>query len=329
MSLKSDVDSIKLFEFIQKRINDLEAMAFKGINLIEMSLSPKEDLQMKMRNKELGLDPGIRIGVSEFDEWSGGIFPRDLVTIASRPGTGKTTLVISATYRISIIDKKRCSFFSLEMSKPDLYNRYAARITGVSYGKIRKALLSSKEYLDIISVYEMLDNSLLNVIDTSQHKNLFSKLEKMIRDEVKNGSEIVFIDYVQLIKFSVQSKFSDRTGELSVITRSLKGLANELNIPIVELAQLNRAADTRINNIPRLSDLKQSGSIEEDSDSVIFLVRDAASITEREYQSQPYSIIGDTQMIVAKGRHDGIRSFRTFLDFNNYDFKSYSDMDFP
>lgn len=321
-SLHRDPDVFKMIEEIENVIAKVLHLTLK--KNVQEDMSDEEDLEKRVAQVRKGENPGIYWGVSEFDDWSGGAQPRELRTIAARPGMGKTTIGLSIAASSAIDRGIPTAFFSLEMSKRDLNHRLSARLTGIDYSKIRKAQLSPGETEKVKQALAFIKTTQLTVIDTSSHKNVLEKIIADIRRLVKEGCRQVFIDYVQLIKLA--KKTNDRTADLSEITRELKATANELNIPIIQFAQLNRSVDNRDNKMPTLADLKQSGSIEEDSDMVIFILRDAYYREKSQPGTEvPPHIAGDTQWIVAKGRNTGTRTFRTYIDFLKYSFQSYSD----
>ena len=316
-----------IFDIMDDSNAFIEALKSKSVLGQESKkLNATEELRRKMELVAKGESPGVGIGISEFDDFSGGFQPRELTTIAARPGMGKTTVVLSAAKYIAINKNKKVSFFSLEMSTTDLKNRIAADLTSVDFKKIRNGKITNQEFDEVSKAFDFIDKSKLTIHDTSDTNNMFYTIVKQIVEDVENGCEIVFIDYVQLIKLSASGS-NDRTNELNIITRELKALANRLNIPIVILAQLNRDVDKRPGKRPVLADLKQSGSIEEDSDCVIFIVRQYY-YKERSNAGMPpppMDVIGDTEFIVAKGRSTGTDDFRVYLDFLNYTAVSWSD----
>lgn len=266
---------------------------------------------------EKGETSGLYTGVNEFDDWSGGIQKRELVTFAARPGMGKTTAVISMTAKMALEKKTPTAFFTLEMAKTDLKNRYAARELKIPYESFRKGLIPKERLSEVKWYFDYLDESPLYIIEKMNiHEKILSKIRELV---LKKGVKIVFIDYVQLMRLAKRT--SDKTGDLSIITRDLKALANELDIPIVILAQLSRIVDNRPGNRPQLSDLKMSGSIEEDSDTVGFFLRKAYYQEEAGIELTEYDK-GKCLFIIAKGRSTGTKDIWTFFDFNHFDFRS-------
>lgn len=315
-SYNIDPDIFELMDKIEMEIANIYKKAIYT-NGTETSTDAKKELQDKINAVKSGEPPGVYTGLGEFDEWCGGFQKRELITIAAATGMGKTTAILSIAAKAAFEKKIPVAFFSLEMSKTDLKNRLASRETRIPYEKIRNGKLDAYESLKVFESYDRTDASCLHIVDNTRFLEVITK---KIRELVtKHGIKIAIIDYVQLIKLTKST--SDRTGDLCNITRELKALANELSIPIIMIAMLSRDVGKRPSKRPMLSDLKQSASIEEDSDMVIFLLRMAYYQKEAGIMVPPHEE-GKTELIVAKGRSTGTRDFWTFLDFNNYDFRS-------
>ena len=231
--------------------------------------------------------------------------------------THNTSAVLAILAKGAFEKEIPLAFISLEMTTTDLKARLASRGTKIPYEKIRQGKLEWVELEEVMKYYDFIDASKLYLVDKMNvHEKICAEIRKLVKEK---GIKMVAIDYVQLMKKARKS--SDRTSDLNDITRDLKALANELNVPIIIIAQLSRAVDQRPSKRPMLSDLKQSGSIEEDSDTVIFLLRSAYYEAESGVEL-PQELLGKTEMIVAKGRNTGTRNFWTYLDFINYDFRS-------
>lgn len=311
----TDPDVFEIMESIESEINSINQNIVQEVK--GQDGDAKAELYKKVQSVLAGEPPGVYSGLTEFDEWCGGFQKRELITLAARPGMGKTTAVLAIAGNASFKKNIPVAFFSLEMAEADLKARLASRGTGISYDKIRLGKLTQSELVKVLDYYDLIDNSCLHIVDkTTRLYSIKRKIEDLI---LKHKIKMVMIDYVQLMKLSKSS--GDRTSDLSTITRDLKALANELNIPIIILAQLSRSVDERPNKRPQLRDLKQSGSIEEDSDTVIFLLR-KAYYEAAHGSSLPDSVVGSTDMIIAKGRNTGTKDFKTFLDFKHYDFRS-------
>lgn len=319
-----DADSLHLMERMEGNIKLIKEVAMRRSGSVHSSNDAKEELKNKMEAVLRGEVPGVYSGIREFDEWCGGFQKRELITIAARPGQGKTTFGVSMAWKAANDKKIPIAFFSLEMSSIDLKNRLASKITGVPYSEINQGKITTLQWSQVVEAYEIVDNSCLEIVDTRIHRNIHENIVDKMRELAGRGYKAFMIDYVQLMKLTLAT--SNDTSDLKKITRELKELAIELNVPIIEFAQLDRRVDDRPSKMPFLRDLKQSGSLEEDSDTVIFLVRKAYyELNEKPGLELPMSEIGKTEFVVAKGRNIGIRHFKIFLDFINYDALSYCD----
>lgn len=326
-SYDSDPDIFDLLENVENEISSIYKHSIKSEN--GQNESALDELEKRRQLVLQGIKLGIPIGLYEFDDWCGGFHNRELVTIAARPSMGKTAVGIAISCTAVFKHNIPTAFFSLETSKIDISNKSAARLSKVNYTKIKNATFTDEEYSKVKQALKYIEESRFEIYDTYFHKNNLNRIVKKIRELVSQGVRLVVIDYVQLIKLTNGFSKNGRTEELNEITRTLKALANELNIPIVELAQLSRSVDTRPGHRPILADLKQSGSIEEDSDTVIFLLREAYyQFIENPKLELPAHIIGKINFIIAKGRNTGLNEFIGYLDLKYFDFMSYSDADF-
>ena len=309
-----DVD---VFNIMEDMSSDIAFIKSKVVNAgTGKSLNAKEELRAKVEARRRGDPTGLFFHIYDFDEWTGGIQDRELITIAARPGMGKTTLVlIIASYNAFNL-KISIALFSLEMSENDLKARLASGATQIPYVKIRKGDLNDDELDMIEAYYDFIDNSCLHIVEKMTALEL---IVNKIRELVSvYGVKAVLIDYVQLMTMLHSKGASDRTAELSTITRTLKALANELDIPIIILAQLSRVVDNRPGHRPVLADLKQSGSIEEDSDMVLFMLRMAAYDSAKGL-NVPDHMVGKTEIITGKGRSTGLKNFWIDFNFKNFD----------
>lgn len=307
---KSDADIFDIMENVSDDINEITANVVKASS--GMKRSAKEELRAKVEARRKGEDTGFYLNVPSFDEWSGGIQPREVVTIAARPGMGKTTLLLSVA-KTNADRNIPTAIFSLEMSEADLKSRLASAETKVEYINIRKGDISLEELEKIEAYYDFLDNSAIHIVEkTFTLEAIITKIRELV---LKYGIKAVLIDYVQLM--TLTRKTANRTDDLNTITRTLKQIANELDIPMIILAQLSRKVDDRPGNRPNLSDLKQSGSIEEDSDIVAFLLRMAAYRQQKGEMVPPHEV-GITEFIIAKGRSTGLRNFKINFDFRTF-----------
>lgn len=216
----------------------------------------------------------ITTGFSDLDKQIYGFMPSDFIIIAARPAMGKTAFALNIMAEVAIRQKKSVAFFSLEMSKKQLGLRLLCSEAGVESKKIKEKTLSDDEFNRFLMCGELMAKSKINIDDTASISvmEIASKARKL-KEEV--GLDLIMIDYLQLMQGNKKYNHGDnRQQEISDISRSLKLLARELDVPIIALSQLNRGVEQRNNKKPLLSDLRESGSLEQDTDMVMFLYRD-------------------------------------------------------
>jgi len=213
---------------------------------------------------------GVPSGFGKIDNITGGFQPSDLIVVAARPGMGKTVMALNVAENAAR-QGYPVAIFSLEMSRSQLYARQTARVARVDSQRFRVGGIQSAEWKHIVDAQEQLHGLPVFIDDTSrQHVNEIARRARYAAD--KMGVKIVIIDYLQLLRGDSRQTRKDL--EIGAITAELKGLAKELDIPVLLLSQLNRMVESREDKRPRLSDLRESGAIEQDSDIVIFLYRD-------------------------------------------------------
>jgi replicative DNA helicase len=228
--------------------------------------------EIKERLKTAQL-PGLTSSFSDLDALTQGFHNSDLIIIAGRPSMGKTAFSLTIAKNIAMKFNLGTAFFSLEMTKQQLLYRLLATETHISHTRLRSGRISKDEWLTTNDAVDTLSNLSLFIDDTPNISvaEMHFKLKKLKQEnDIPLG--VIFVDYLQLLEDL--SKTDNRVQELSKITRSLKKLARELNVPIIVLSQLSRNVETRTNKRPMLSDLRESGSIEQDADVVIMLYRD-------------------------------------------------------
>ncbi|PMP78035.1 MAG: replicative DNA helicase [Sulfurihydrogenibium sp.] len=213
---------------------------------------------------------GIPTGFYELDRLTTGFHPGDLVIIAARPGMGKTSFALSILHHLSVIDNVPTAFFSLEMSKEQIAMRLLGEETRIPLKKIRSGFLNEKEIENITQAALKMINAPLFIDDTASLSILDLKA-KARRLKKEKDVQLIVVDYLQLLRS--HRRVENRQQEVAEISRGLKGLAKELGIPVIALAQLSRQAEMRADKRPQLADLRESGSIEQDADLVIFIHR--------------------------------------------------------
>jgi replicative DNA helicase len=217
------------------------------------------------------LAPGVRTGFADLDQKTGGLQPASLVIIAARPSVGKTSLALNIAQHVALKEKVPVGFFSLEMSRYELTQRLLASEANIDSYLLRTGKLSENDWQKIANAMGTLSEGELYV-DDRPGVTVLEMRAKARRLKMQRGIGLVMIDYIQLMSGSGRSE--NRTQEVSEISRSLKRLSVELDIPVVALSQLSRAPEQRGDHRPQLSDLRESGSIEQDSDVVMFLYRE-------------------------------------------------------
>lgn len=262
-------------------------------------------------------------GYSKLDEIMGGLQNSDLVVIAARPSMGKTALAMNIAQDIVFKQKKKVGFFSLEMSSQSIALRMLSSLSTVEFSKIRSGDYesSSDDTRAVTQAIEMMQDCSLYIDDTGSitPMTLRSRARRMKRE---TGIDMIILDYLQLM--TLPDKSENRVNEIASITRQLKSLAKELDIPIIALSQLNRSLEQRNDKRPFLSDLRESGSIEQDADLVVFLYREEYYLARTEPQegtdkheiwtSKMEKVHNIAEAIIAKNRHGPISKVK--LHFN-------------
>ena len=272
---KGDLEEIldstekSVFEIVQKRNTE----DFTPISKVVMeSLKNIE----KAHNTD-GTVTGIASGFTDLDYKTTGFQPSDLILLAARPSMGKTALALNIAIHVAAVERKHVAIFSLEMSKEQLVKRLLSQESHVDSQKLRTGNLADSEWAALIEGAETVGKSLLAIDDTPgiTVSELRSKCRKL---QMEQGLDMIIIDYLQLMSGS--KKAESRQNEVSEISRSLKAIARELSVPILALSQLNRKAEERSDHRPQLSDLRESGAIEQDADVVMFIDRERSENEE-------------------------------------------------
>lgn len=213
---------------------------------------------------------GLETGFIKLDHQLSGLQPSDLILIAARPSVGKTAFVLNITETIAVKHKIPVAIFSLEMSSEQLINRVISQHSMVSSQKIRNGELSDSEWANIVESANIIGNSGI-IIDDTPGISIGDMRSKCRKFKLEHDIQLVIVDYLQLM--TTNGRHSSREQEIAEISRTLKGIARELNVPVIALSQLNRAAETREDRKPIMADLRESGSIEQDADVVMLMSR--------------------------------------------------------
>ncbi|SEP36294.1 primary replicative DNA helicase [Flavobacterium sp. CF108] len=271
-------------------------------------------LQAKKRIEEIagkeGLS-GIATGFEKLDQVTSGWQPSDLIIIAARPGMGKTAFVLSMARNVAIQFGHAVAVFSLEMASVQLITRLISSETGLSSEKLRTGKLEKHEWEQLSTKVKDLEKAPLFIDDTPS-LSIFDLRAKCRRLASQHGIRLIIIDYLQLMTAGGNGKGGgNREQEISTISRNLKALAKELNVPVIALSQLSRAVETRgSSKRPLLSDLRESGAIEQDADIVSFIYRPEYYKIEEWDDDEQSPTAGQAEFIIAKHRNGGLENIR-------------------
>lgn len=311
-----DLAESKVFEIAEKRTGanegpqNVESVLGKTIDRLEALIKT---------NKEV---TGVSSGYTDLDKKTSGLQPSDLIIVAARPSMGKTTFAMNLCENAMLMEEKPVLVFSLEMPAEQIMMRMLASLSRVDQTKIRTAQLDDEDWARISNTMAMLkDKDNLFVDDSSglTPMEVRTRARKLARD--RGGISMIMVDYLQLMR--VPSLSDNRTLEIAEISRSLKALAKELKVPVVALSQLNRGLEQRADKRPINSDLRESGSIEQDADLIMFIYRD-------EVYNENTELKGVSEIILGKQRNGPIGTVRLtfqgqFSRFDNYAGPAYSD----
>ena len=274
--------------------NDLTSIE----DILDQSFERIDEL---FRNK--GQLRGIRTGYRDLDNITAGLQRSNLIILAARPAMGKTTLVTNLAYNVATIEKKPVLFFSLEMSKEQLIDRMLADAAGVDSWNIQTGNLSEEDFSKLSDAMGEMAEAPIYIDDTPGITTL--ELRTKARRLAHDGElGLIVIDYLQLLEPT--TKTGNRVQEVSEISRSLKLIARELNVPVIALSQLSRQVESREDKRPQLADLRESGSIEQDADIVMFIYREAYYNPETERENI-------TDLIIAKHRQGAVGTIELYF----------------
>jgi replicative DNA helicase len=260
---------------------------------------------------------GIATGFTKFDHMTSGLQKSDLVIIAGRPSMGKSALAVSIAEHVGIALKRGVALFSLEMSKEQLVQRMLCSQARVDAHKVRSGFLSPPDWPKLTAAAGLLSESKIYIDDTPAISALELRA-KARRLKANNDIDLIILDYLQLMRGSVKS--DSRQQEISDISRSIKALARELKVPIIALSQLSRAVESRQDHRPQLSDLRESGAIEQDADLVVLLMRE-------EYYNPTEENKGISDVIIAKQRNGPVGTLKlSFIkEYMRFENLAYGD----
>lgn len=305
-------DSLTVSHNIIESYNKLMDTFTSGIKTIN-NTSVIDEAEMMYQKAQSGENIFVPSGFAPFDVFTGGGFQGPEFTIlAARPSMGKTTFAMILAMNAAFLYKKKVIFISLEMSKKQLMDKIIAKHMNLDYKVIKSYLLTREQFEKVKNWYRFFEQeSSLKIYDVADVQNL----DQIINQVKSDKPDMVIVDYIQLTKLNKVK--GSREQEIAEISRSYKLLANELNIPIIGLSQLSRNLESRTNKRPMLSDLRESGALEQDADNVIFLYRDAYYRQQLNEMVPDYQI-GNIEINLSKGRNSGTRMFEANMDMKNY-----------
>lgn len=311
-------ESSTLLDAAEQRIFDIRSGNEKGglERLSSVLLQTFERLDSLNRDADESVRP-VPTGIGDLDRVITGLNRSDLIILAARPGMGKTSFALNIARNVACQSNKAVAFFSLEMSKEQLASRLLSSEALVGGTKLRSGKLSDEEWQRLVPASDILKNANMYIDDTpgitiTEMKSRLRRLREL---------DLVVVDYLQLM--SSTRRIESRVNEISEITRSLKIMAKEMNVPVITLSQLSRASEQRPDHRPQLSDLRDSGSIEQDADIVLFLYREGYyDKNNDDSAAAPAVDVNSGECIVAKNRHGEMNTVKLhwqgeFMRFTN------------
>ncbi len=287
-----------VLETTEKKVFELAQNRSTGdyVPIKDVVLNALEKIEKASKSK--GTVTGIPTGFLDLDYKLSGLQPSDLILVAARPSMGKTAFVLNIAQHVAFKSNRTVAIFSLEMSKEQLVNRLFSLESQVDSQALRTGNLKDADWEKLIESAGIIGKSNLIIDDTPgiSVSELRSKCRKF---KLEHGLDLIIIDYLQLMSGSVGKRSDSRQQEISDISRSLKGIARELNVPVIALSQLSRAVEQRPEHRPMLSDLRESGAIEQDADVVMFIYRD-------DYYNKDTETPNQAEIIIAKQRNGPI-----------------------
>ena len=357
---EEDLEGQSLIEIAENNLYNLSQTGNidRKTSLFKEALKNAIDIIDKSYKKE-GKIAGLATGLKDLDKKLGGLHDSDLIIIAGRPSMGKTALGTNIAFNVAksfkelkddlgdvkVIDGGKVAFFSLEMSSEQLATRILAEQSKITSDKMRKAELTKEDFKKIAKISSDLENINL-FIDDNPILTIPTLRSRARRLKRLYDINLIIIDYLQLMTGSITNRNDGRVQEISEITRGLKAIAKELNIPIVALSQLSRQVEQREDKRPLLSDLRESGTIEQDSDVVVFIFRESYYLERLEPIKKPDDLeekynekhrrwlelcernYNVAELIIAKQRHGPVGTIKTHFDSNFTKFSNLSNKDY-
>ncbi|GIX39069.1 MAG: replicative DNA helicase [Silanimonas sp.] len=281
-------------------------------DIIPLKDAMKEAFEiLQVRYETQGTVTGLPTGFHDFDEMTAGLQPSDLIVLAARPAMGKTTLALNMAEYAALKSKKAVVVFSMEMSASQLAFRLISSIGRINAGRLKTGQLEDEDWSRVTMAMRLLSESKIFIDDEPalSPAKLMSKARRIKRE---HDLGLVVVDYLQLMQ--VPGNSENRATEISEISRSLKAMAKELNVPVIALSQLNRGLESRTDKRPVMSDLRESGAIEQDADIILFIYRD-------EYYHKDSPDKGLAEVIISKHRNGatGTVKLKFFGEYTRFD----------
>ena len=299
-----------LLDEVEQRIFAVGEDRFKGqmLSMKDQVMEAIESIE-KLYERKGGIT-GISTGFVEFDRMTSGLHPAEMIVIAARPSMGKTALAMNIAEHVAIQEKLPVGVFSLEMSSQQLVQRLLCSRARVNLQKVRDGFLGERDFPSLTAAASKLAEARI-FIDDSASLTILELRAKARRLKAQQDVQLIIVDYLQLLRSTSRRAQDNRQLEISEISAGLKGLAKELKIPVIVVAQLNRQPEARSGGKPRLSDLRESGSIEQDADLVGLLVRPEIYEEDEEARAEK---AGEAELIIAKQRNGPVGEISlTFL----------------
>jgi replicative DNA helicase len=339
LAIDTDITPQQQIEVLEGKLYQLAISGESGRPYQDFSQALKQAVSSAETSyKQIGDLSGISCGLRDLDKFLGGLHNSDLVIIAGRPSMGKTALATNVAFNVATNfltkgDNSGVAFFSLEMSAEQLATRVIADHANVPSHLIRRGDINPQQFEEILRSSQYLQDIALFIDDTPAItvSTLRSRVRRLKR---KQDIKLVMIDYLQLMRPPLGGRKTDsRVQDISEITQGLKAIAKEFNVPVIALSQLSRAVETREDKRPQLSDLRESGSIEQDADVVMFVYReeyylersepDASTEKHVKWQDKLENARNKADIIIAKQRHGPIGTVQTYF---NKDITKFSDL---
>ena len=299
-SYRDDDTADEILQAAEKAIFDIAGQqfhtGFREISPIVSRVYKEIEDQSNQKSAITGLETGFK----DLDKKTTGLHPSDLIIVAARPGLGKTSLCLNIATHVAIRGKKSVGIFSLEMSEDQLVKRFLSSEARIDQSRINTGYLNKDDWRRLKQIRGDVSEAAIHIDDTV-NVPIAELRTKARRLSLEKGLDLLIVDYLQLMSGNMSNRYENRTQEIAQISRGLKGIAKELNIPVIAVSQLSRAVETRrgADKRPKLSDLRESGSIEQDADIVMFIHREDAENPAGEKN-------GKADLIIAKHRNGEI-----------------------